>query len=342
MKDEELCLRLLRQREADECTVLTLVASGMLSVPEEDVSVLGVPLSEAEGNILRQAKIAFQKDVTATPVRWRMRCHGQTWVCAVNDARVERGESLFIQPGDRVDIGLLRFMVVTAAETAALRQAADETPEDAKEAAAPFELSGLAADTPEWKTTGVESNPFDIVGVHVPYLDDAQPALDLLKDSNLAPSSDAPAPEKDVLARLADEYARVIMNPDLLHQQHWEAMPQEQEEQRISSLDVLRYGQDEQDKQEWGADQSLEDFVAGKLTIQDILNRFGIDDFQALEAPEPCADVLTLFAQGLSRKPIERIPARTRGDHHRVSLDSHYQPEESAGNLVDAPKDTDS
>jgi hypothetical protein len=82
------------------------------------------------------------------------------------------------------------------------------------------------------------------------------------------------------------------------------------------------------------AHHSLEDIVSGPLTIQDILDGFKIDDFQALEITDPAAsdEVLSLFAQGVlagGKKQAGHISAIIRNDHHRVSMDSHYQPEEA-------------
>jgi hypothetical protein len=296
--NDNLCLILLRQPGCEDRTVLVLTASGILTMSEEDATVLGVPLSESELAVLQQAEVFFQKDVTVAPVRWQARCHGEIWVCAVNDTRLAHGEAVSVQPGDHVDIGLMRFKVVSANEASG-------------EKAESFDLGG-PADTPDWSAASDEGDPFDIVGVHVPRLDEAS----------------ADAPKDDILDRLADEYAKVILNPEHLYRQHGREGAPEPEYPLLSREDALPRDQ------EWNKDQSLEDFVSGKLTIQDILDRLGIDDSQSLKVSEPSDDeILMLFAQGMAQgqKPSERIPVRTRRDHHRVSLDSHYQPEESGG-----------
>ncbi|MDR2786817.1 MAG: TagK domain-containing protein [Candidatus Accumulibacter sp.] len=305
--NDNFCLSLLRQQECEDHTVLVLAASGILAMPEEDATVLGVPLSESELTVLQQAEIFFQKDVTVDPVRWQARCHGKTWVCAVNDTRLAHGEVLSVKSGDHIDIGLLRFKVITADETS-FPGAARGMPVEAES----LDLGELAS-KPNWRAASDEDNPFDIVGARVPRLDEAR---------------DAAAPEEDILGRLADEYAQVVLNPEHLHRQREEENAPEPEHPLLSLEEALPRDQ------EWEEDQSLEDFVSGKLTIQDVLDRLGIDDFQQLEESESSGDeILMLFAQGVipGQKPSERIPARTRRDHHRISLDSHYQPEERGG-----------
>jgi hypothetical protein len=328
---DELCLRLLRQSEVGGPTILTLAANGILSASEEGVSVLGVPLSEAERDILRQAKLVFEKNVMTLPARWQVHCHGQALACAVNDTRLKRGESSSVKPGDRIDIGLLRLRVVLADEAASLSpQQEDETSGNAETPAESFELDRLA-EMPAWDAASKKSKLFDIVGIHDPDLDDAR------QDSPDIPETPASAPKEDILVRLANEYTQVILNPDQLHQQPWEETAPEPEDRAVLPPDVSHHGQ------EWEKDQSLEDFVSGKLNIQDILNRLGIDDFQQLSVTEPSDEVLALFAQGLGRNRAERLPVRTRRDHHRISLDSHYQPEKSGGSLTNVQKsDTDS
>jgi hypothetical protein len=306
-----------------------LTASGALSVLEEDVAVLGASLSESELDVLRQAEVFFQKDVTADPVCWQARYCGKNWVCAINDIRLARDEALPVKPGDRVDIGLLRFEVVTVDEASLLwRGHGTPVEKEAAEAAEFFDLGELA-NTSKWSTASDKDNLFDIVGMHTSHLDEAQPLSDLLGSSDIkAPPADVP--EENILGRLADEYVQVIMNPEHLHQQYWEESVSEPKQPLLLSREEA-LSRD----QEWENDQSLEDFVLGKLTIQDILDGLGIDDFQQLEVSEPSDDdILMLFAQDVAqgKKQSERIPLRTRRDHHRVSLDSHYQPEESDGN----------
>jgi hypothetical protein len=328
---DELRLSLLRQPGIGSPTILALASSSILAASEEGVRVLGAPLSETERDILQQAKLVLQKNAAATPPRWQARCHGQALACAVNDTRLKQGESLPIQPGDRIDIGLLRLGIVPADETAS-RSWQQESEPSGKEAtpAESFELDRLA-DTPQWEAPDKENNPFDLIGVHDTRLDDAQ------QDSPEISETPAPAPEEDILVRLANEYAQVILNPDHLLPQPLEETTPAPENPAVSYLDISHHGQ------EWKTDQSLEDFVAGKLTIQAILDRLGIDDFQPLEVSEPVDEVLALFAQDRVLKRTERLPARTRRDHHRISLDSYYQPEESSGNPAQVQKpDTDS
>jgi hypothetical protein len=307
--NDNLCLSLLRQHEREDPTVLVLTTSGILAMSEEDASVQGLPLSESELGVLQQAEVFFEKDVTVAPVRWQARCHGGIWVCAVNDTRLARGEAVPVKPGDHIDIGLMRFQVVPA----------DEASEEEAES---FDLGGLA-NTPNWSAASEEDNPFDIVGVHIPRFDEAPSAT---------------VPEDDILGRLAEEYAQVILNPENLHRHRpheGEGAP-EPEHLLLSREEALPR---DQEWGKWKKDQSLEDFVAGKLTIKDVLDRLGIDDFQQLEVSEAADDeVLMLFAQGVTprQKPSERIPLRTRRDHHRVSLDSHYQPEERGGGSGDS------
>jgi hypothetical protein len=321
--NNNLYLDLLRQCECEEDrTILMLTASGVLSVSEEEVAVLGGDLSESEQDILQQAEVFFQKDAKADPPRWQVRSRGKIWVCAVNDTRLAHGETLLVKPGDRIDIGLLRFKVVTASE-ASLQQEEHETPVE-KKAAELFDLGGLA-NAPKWNTASDEDNPFDIVGMHIPLLDEAQQPVPNFPGISGVEALSADVPEENILSHLANEYVQAILNPDHLHQQQCGESVPDLRHSLLSHENALSHGQ------EWEKNQSLEDFVSGKLTIQDILDRLGIDDSQQLEVSDPSdEDVLMLFAQDIQRqKQGERIPVRTRYDHHRVSLDSHYQPEES-------------
>lgn len=168
--------------------------------------------------------------------------------------------------------------------------------------------------------TDAEDSPFAIVDVRASFPEEAA-------------SAKTPESEKDVFVRLADEYARVIMNPDCLYQQHWGVTSSNLMAQNV----FLKEPSDEQDiqnTQELDTEQSLEDFVMGKLTIHDVFNHFGINDLQTLGVTEVYEDVLSLFAQDLKQKRIERIPARTRDEHHHISLDSHYQPEETSASFI--------
>jgi hypothetical protein len=325
--NNNLYLSLLRQDERESHTVMALTASGILAVSGEDVAILGIPLSESERDVLRQADVFFQKNAATDLTRWQARCRGKIWVCAVNDVRLVHGKVLPVKLGDRIDIGLLRFKVVTSNEVSLLRVATPVEKEALElDVAKSFDLGELA-NTSEWSATSDEDNLFDIVGVHVPYLDEVHPAPNSPSGSGMKASAEAL--EEDILARLAGEYAQVILNPDHLHQQHWGEGTFEPRYPLLSREDALP------DDQGWEKDQSLEDFVSGKLTIQDILDRLGIDDFQQLEVSEPSSnEVLMLFAQDIAqgrKKQSERIPVRTRYDHHQVSLDSHYQPEEGNG-----------
>ncbi|MDR2164490.1 MAG: TagK domain-containing protein [Zoogloeaceae bacterium] len=320
--NDNLCLSLLRRQGGEDRTVLVLAASGIPSMTEEDAIILGDPLSEDERDVLRQAEISFQKDEAADSVCWKARCLGGIWVCAINDTRLARGEARPVKQGDRIDIGLLRFKVVSHDEIS-LPRAAHGAP--AEEEAKSLDLAELAH-MPKWNVASEGDNPFDIVGVHVPYLDEARPVPDLPGHSGMG------APEDDVLGHLADEYAQVILNPDHLYRQHGGENAPESEHPLLSREDVLPCDQ------EWEKHQSLEDFVSGKLTIQDILDHLGIDDFQQLEVSDPSDDdVLMLFAQGMAQglKRSERIPERTRRDHLRVGADSHYQQEERRGGSGD-------
>jgi len=328
----ELYLSLQRRLSSSNPTILVLAENGALDMTDENVTVLGASLSATEGNILRQAEVFFQKDLSVNPVYWQTRCSGKVFVCAINDMRLARGKALPIQLGDYIDIGLLRFKVVTADEATPLRQVVPE--HEGSDPLTSFDL-GRLADTQKWKATDSENDPFDIVGVHVPYLDEAQPldlsAAQILPSSTHSMPLDKPAEEEDVLRRLADEYAQVLLNPDLLHQFHGDETVTEREDLAVSHLDTTHQGQ------QWGQDESLEDFILGKMTIKEVLDGLEIDDFQELKVTEPSEEVLALFAQGVVPKRAERLPARTRHDHHRINLDSHYQPEESS-NTIEAPK----
>lgn len=322
----ELYLSLLRQPSTNNPTILELAGNGALDVSDESVAVLGIPLSATEGNILRQAKVFFQKDLLANPACWQVHCSGIAFVCALNDRRLVRGKTFPIQLGDCIDVGLLRFKVVTADEASPLRQETKTSGHESSEPSASFDLGSLA-DTQKWNAIDGENNPFDIVGVHVPQLD-AAPDLPVASQSVSPPAQsvplgrpDTPAEEEDILGRLADEYKEVLLNPDLLHQHSCGEVVPEPEKLTASHLDTTH-----QDQQ-WGQDESLEDFILGKMTIKEVLDSFRINDFQELKAPEPPEDVLTLFAQDMVPKRAERLPARTRQDHHQINLDSHYQPE---------------
>jgi len=320
---DELYLSLLRQLDTSNHTILRLAVNGNLDVSDEGVVVLGVALSATERNILRQAEVFFQRDVSINTDCWLAHCRGKSLVCSINDNRLTRGKPLPLQLGDYVDIGLLRFKVVAADEASHMRQVS-ETSEHEETS---FGL-GRLADTQEWKATSGKNDPFDIVGVHVPYLDEVQ-SLDL-PDPQI-PSSpthskplDEPNPEADVLSRLADEYAQVLLNPDLLHTHRWGETVIEPK--NLPAYDPGAVHQN----QVWKKDESLEDFILGKMTIKDILDRFKIDDSQKLEVTEPSEEVLSLFAQGVIPKRTERVHAGIRHDHQRINLDSYYQPGKSS------------
>lgn len=313
-----MCLTLLRQPEIDDRTILVLASNSMLAATDENTTVLGHPLSETEKSILQQARISFQKDIAIAPVRWQIGCHGNTWVCAVNDVRLSQGAVAPVKPGDFIDIGLLRFKVITAKEAFPLRQKDEDTDEESEA----FDLHRLA-DIQSWEALDGKIDPFEIIDI--PDAASTPDSQDTSARLAFSESMEAVAPEDDIFARLASEYAKVVMNPECLHHQALGEAMSEPEVPGVSHLDIS-----DQD-QEWKKDQSLEDFLLGKLTIQDILNRLGIDNLQQLDVPQPYEEVLKLFAQDTlhSQKQTSRIPERTRRDHYLISLDSHYQPEES-------------
>jgi hypothetical protein len=316
----ELYLRILRRQEPGEGTVLVLAGSTMLNMAEDAVAVLGHPLSKEDQKILAQAKIDFQMDVSTDPVHWQLCCHNEAWICSVNDARLVCGESLTINPGDQIEVGLLRFKVIHASEAALFSQQeplvsdGPENPDDT------FDL-GKLSEVRGWQAPGSRENPFDIVGTHIPHLDEQTPPSALPDDmEGLA----EPINEDDILSRLAGEYARVIHDPEHLHKQYWGEEAPDVVDLTVPSPSDLHQG--------WDARLSLEDIVSGQLSLQDILDNLGIDDFQSLEItePSPSDEVLSMFAQGVLSGGRDQSgwPAIARHEHHRVSLDSHYQPEE--------------
>jgi hypothetical protein len=334
MMDDRLHLSLLRQPGSDARTTLVLAENTLLEVSGKNVTVQGHPLSEGEWKMLSQAKITFQKDVTTLPALWQISSFRGNLVCAVNDARLTQGKQASLQLGDRIEIGLLRFEVVPAAGGASFSHR-EVGPEENLENET-FDLGTLAG-TSGWKAPGSEENPFDLVGVRVSSLD--APLVSDSVDSSViaAPVSEAdfsiipPEENADILARLANEYVKVILDPDHLHRQYGGEIAPDRVDLTVSSPEELHQG--------WDKNQSLEDIVSGKLTMKGILNNLGIDEFQNLEITprSPADEVLSLFAQGVlsgGKKRGERIPARTRNDHHRVSLDSPYQPEETSGNIL--------
>jgi hypothetical protein len=328
--NDEVCLTLLRQPEIDDRTILVLASNGVLAAADEKTTVLGHPLSETEKNILRQARVSFQKDITVAPICWQVSCYGNTWVCAVNDVRLSQGDVASVRPGDCVDVGLLRFRVIPAKEAFPLRQKDGASGDETSEV---FDLNRLA-DVQPWETLDGKIDPFEIIGIPSSHSETelSPDSQDFYARQAFSEPEDTEAPEEDIFARLAEEYAKVIVNPECLHQQILEEAMFEPEIPDASHHDMS------QPDQEWRMDQSLEDFVLGKLTIQDILNRLGIDNFQPLEVSQSTDEVLALFAQDMphSQKQTPRIPERTRRDHYLISLDSHYQPEESGSSFGDA------
>lgn len=330
---------------------------GALSIPPtgagmaDALQLCGERQSEAQWRAANLCRIAWSDSAGA----WRLTNSSHTLMCVCRGERVLAGASVLVAPGDRLELGLLRFTVEQDVEvdeglpdkSASVRRGVADA--DAGQAtvsrtpaveAPPFDLRALAFDDrsggdgdrdenrPE-AHVDVLANPFgvlDIAGaqpspvadVLAGLLGDAPAAAPTRPAARWAsPPPRGEGPPAGLLDELHDEFVRVVRDPaQLAGRVDWEGLLASGNE-AAPTLDELR--------------RQAEPYP---LLRDILLPREGIDriieDFEPLmrsglldqEVPE---DVLGLFAPELARDSRAPLPSLTRQEHHDLSPDSHVQ-----------------
>jgi hypothetical protein len=340
---KELNFRVLRQQNSGEETILSFSGTGVLEI--NDAKVLGTPLSPQEFALLSGACLRFGC-VTADSTWW-ISTHNTAWTCAINDRLLARDDKTLVNVDDTLEVGLLRMRIVAGMDTGISSSSSllvTPAAQDNQQLQEIFDLGSLA-DRQSRLEYGDEEDPFAIIGGKSPY--EAEPATELPpplpeeipdKISPVSASDTSPVPSEatvsplvntslansDVFALLAQEYAKVIHDPDYLHQQYWgEEAPPVHVDLTIPGPAELAQG--------WDARQSLEDFVSGHLSIQHILEHYNITDTQKLEITAHTDEVLTLFAQNVRSSGYipTSIPELNRREHHQLGFDSPLETQET-------------
>jgi len=263
---------------------------------------------------------------------WRL-CNGSgSLACALNGERVPTGATVPVAHGDRLELGLLRF--VAELEGAEARIAAD----------AAFDLRDLArpsmrredAHGADWRAGQPLDDPLNVLDINGARSQPlADPLAELLgaspgaKGPQAASAAEQPLPELDLggsrskadpadalLDELHEEFVRAVRDPAKpAKSASWEHRDAFDERSALTTLEDLT-------RDAVAAYPLVRDVVLARETIDEIIDGFGLLDQSALlQAEEPYA-VLTLFAPELAQRVKTTIPSLTLREHHTLSPDS--------------------
>lgn len=274
---------------------------------------------------LQQCRVEPAEDSVGTP--WWLRNLGSAQRCTVNASALGAGETVPLQDGDLIELGLVQIVFRTgtsrpAATSAAATTVASLSPSPASGIPA-FRLTDLVqqAQPAAWQAAFVAQDdaPFaDIVD-----------AFDGL-GAGLSPPFSVPLPQEPAAAQAHDGPEPALPADgvmDHLHQQYLRLMRSPHDPQmagRWATQEVAVRSQapgfDELRRQ--AASRDLYDILGHSAAIDPILQ--GLDTLSESDILRPAArvDVLRLFAPAERPHADAALPGLTRSDHHRTTADS--------------------
>lgn len=317
-------LRLTHERGRPHHDVITIAHTG------EGVSrALMAPGQALELQERRSAERCRIEPTADAASGWQLVNDSPDLVCALNGQRMPRGHAAAIKPGDKLELGLLRFVIESASATRppttahlGPEPAAVAQQRDASNESSDFDLRDLARPTrpapsaPQPRADALGMPGF-IAEADAPapgLIDDLEPALPgerLLADvGQPAPPS---TPEDSVMHKLHQEFERAVRAPgELQTRLDWGTAPTTSGE-AAPSLDDLRQASDKFHLliDVLGPRPTIDALIASVHTLGDGLQLDLLDQ-----------EVLSLFAPELAAQSRARMPEITLREHHALSPDS--------------------
>lgn len=341
-----LCLQLTHSGGEVRHGALLIPAIGVGMA--DALQLCGERQSDAQWRVANMCRIAWNDAVKG----WQLTNNSYTLMCVHNSERVRVGTSISVAPGDTLELGLLRFMLVagegeaqveasTKGEVAPkLHRTGDtakgtsgglDAPKTVDREPSAFDLRDLAISAGQSgileSPTDALTDPFGMLGIEGvqsrPTADvlaellgeisrPTQSAAPEMRASNAAPVSGHSAA---LLDELHNEFVRVVRDPgQLAGRTDWEGFLSFDAEPAPTLDDLC---------------EQAEPYALMRdiLTPPEHIDRT-IEDFEPLassgllDAPNP-EDVLGLFAPELVSDARTALPSLTRREHHELSPDSH-------------------
>lgn len=296
---------------------------------------------------------------------WWLECHGRRWACAVNDVPLHDRNRVLLQPGDRIELGMLHLEVAvaevsdpvspdrlsTTAQEAVMQDTAVSLPvllgiHDKPLAAATdanlFDIIPLSFATDDRQGNSVSAmtpslSDQDII--HGRYLDantlaKVDRAADVKAQSSSVRSDTSGLPASDDIQGQDDGVASQSGRGDII-----DALGRDfnRAVQNVHSPRAPATLQSEPDIAEISLSTpaelaapvpehvSLEDLVSGAIGIGALMAQFGAQEW-TLPLSGAEENVLQLFAHGMPESTRHApLPPLTRREHHAFSPDSAYR-----------------
>ena len=287
--------------------------SGLQQVPLQDVlaSLFETPppwLQEA-------AKIVLLQDGMDI---WQLRQDSELLLCSCNGRPVRTGQTLLLQHGDALELGLCHLEVKTEStpspgEATALmpdfdwdqlvsRHGLQQVPA-VRDAIASDEVAHLLPDALD-ESSPQPSKPSAPEQSIEPLTVASAPALQPLTDADQA----IQGLHAQYMQRLVDPWSQT----DALA---WQTMAVRQSGQASDPL------QDIMDQAEQGP--TMPQLLGQSVQIQSVLSQLDALSGSDILAPDPHVNVMRLFApEGLRHEPTHQVPSLNRQEHHGMALDS--------------------
>jgi len=252
---------------------------------------------------------------------WWLQHQSQRWICTVNDQVLPCGDTVMLHHGDRIEIGLLCLEVIDPLTMSQrLTNTQPSTPHVTREndlliddqfdrfPPLPLDLANPIAPTMD-SIEYSHDNPFNIINSiwSEPYF---QTEISTPQGGSLALTG-----IEQHLSELRKEYFLAVLDPTSLYSQQ-STSHQVTEPSSIGFLsEVISASLDD--------DAPLEDLLAGRLSIDAVLEQLGPSE--NIEKPDQPNEVLRLFYPTAHSADHQKLPPElTRREHHVISPDSAY------------------
>jgi len=285
-----------------------------------------VPVPDEQRAAMAQCRINPAGALPNGGAMWWLTNGSATLVCVVNQQRVRQGETLRLNDGDALELGLMRF-VVERCEAAFAPEPIPALALAPAPAPAPdndFELTNLMLIGSTGHPVDARDNPFSDIVDMAYRLDVADVAPDTPKAQNgtdtIAGDELLDVKGPDLMRRLHAQYLRSMRNPNEVEAVDAWSPELARAPGKNTALEDLT-------QRAIGFD-SLYDLLGHGGTIGTVLDGLDTLTHYDLLGAEPTVNVLRLFAPADLVVQGSGLPDLTRREHHMLSADSAAQLEQ--------------
>jgi len=300
-------LRLMRSHGIETSVVLPMVAGREVDLTAA-WATSPVPVPDAQRTAMAHCRISHA-DTAAGGGVWWLTNDSAELVCVLNQRRLREGETLSLNDGDVLELGLMRF-AVERCEPAF-------PPQSVPVPYAEFELTNLLLLERTGHPIDAHDSPFsDITDIayrlDVVAPDAAAAAAEAGTDTATDELLDVKGP--DLMRRLHAQYLRAMRNPH-------EVEPVDEWHQELARAPGKSNALEDLTQRAIGFD-SLYDILGHGGTIGTVLEGLDTLTHYDLLGAEPAVNVLRLFAPADLVMQASGLPGLTRREHHLLSADS--------------------